>query len=352
MIQAVDLFCGVGGLTRGLERSGIDVRIGIDVDKHSRFPYEANNRSRFLEEDVRSINGEVLSSFYEKGCIRLLAGCAPCQPFSTYSRPKRAKNADNWSMLNEFGRLIQEVQPELISMENVPQLISQPIFQDFLLALRDYEVHYEMVRCIDFGVPQTRKRLVLLASKLGTIRALKKQGKEDRERATVRNAIGNLKSLAAGEQDQKDPLHACSSLTPKNLSRIRASVPGGTWKDWPDDLRLQCHQRASGESFASVYGRMEWGAPAPTITTQCYGIGNGRFGHPEQDRAISMREAALLQTFPRSYKLLRPGETPRFAVLGRLIGNAVPVRLAEHIGRSLIKHVRDVHQKRDGAAAG
>jgi len=124
------------------------------------------------------------------------------------------------------------------------------------------------------------------------------------------------------------------------LKRIKASTPGGTWRDWPKTLVAECHKKHSGDTYPSVYGRMEWDTPSPTITTQCFGYGNGRFGHPEQDRAITLREAAILQTFPHNYHFLRAGEAVRFSVLGRLIGNAVPVRLGEVVGETLIKHVR------------
>jgi DNA (cytosine-5)-methyltransferase 1 len=158
----------------------------------------------------------------------------------------------------------------------------------------------------------------------------------------VRGAIADLPPLHAGEKDAIDPLHAACSLSRTNLARIRASQPGGTWRDWPIKLLAGCHKRSSGATYPSVYGRMEWDKPAPTITTLCYGYGNGRFGHPDQDRAISLREAATLQTFPRNYRFEPDGQRIRFSVVGRLIGNAVPVRLGEVIGQSLLCHLRNV----------
>ena len=155
-----------------------------------------------------------------------------------------------------------------------------------------------------------------------------------------RQAISHLPTLEAGCSDSNDALHVASSLSDLNLRRIRASKPGGTWRDWDESLVAQCHRKDSGQTYPSVYGRMEWDAPAPTITTQCFGFGNGRFGHPEQDRAISLREAAILQTFPDNYKFLSPGECVRFSKFGRLIGNAVPVRLGEVVAKSLIEHVQ------------
>jgi len=128
------------------------------------------------------------------------------------------------------------------------------------------------------------------------------------------------------------------SLSPLNLRRIKASRPGGTWRNWPPELQAACHRKTTGATYPSVYGRMEWDRPAPTITTQCFGYGNGRFGHPEQDRAISLREAAMLQTFPEMYAFAPPGASIKFNKMGRLIGNAVPVRLGEVIAQSLIGH--------------
>ena len=157
---------------------------------------------------------------------------------------------------------------------------------------------------------------------------------------TVRETIGSLPPIKAGERDPQDELHTASSLSPLNLSRIRVSRPGGTWRDWPEELQASCHRKDTGATYPSVYGRMEWDRPAPTITTQCFGYGNGRFGHPEQDRAISLREAAMLQTFPESYAFAPPGAPIKFNKMGRLIGNAVPVRLGEVIARSLVGHVQ------------
>jgi DNA (cytosine-5)-methyltransferase 1 len=179
--------------------------------------------------------------------------------------------------------------------------------------------------------------LVLIASKLAAPLSIPEFSYKPH---TVRQAISRLPRIAAGEQHPGDPLHVASSLSTINLQRIQASKPGGTWRDWESDLLAPCHRKASGATYPSVYGRMEWDAPAPTITTQCFGFGNGRFGHPEQDRAISLREAAMLQTFPRRYKFVKEGEPVQFAPLGRLIGNAVPVRLGEVIAELLVEHVR------------
>ena len=182
---------------------------------------------------------------------------------------------------------------------------------------------------------------MLLASKLGEIHLLTPEESGTR-RQTVRDAIGELPPLEAGGKDPHDPLHQCSMLSPLNLRRIQASRPGGTWHDWPEELIAECHKKDTGSTYGSVYGRMRWDEPSPTMTTQFYGFGNGRFGHPEQDRAISLREGALLQTFPRKYQFMPKGALINQRAIGRMIGNAVPVRLGEIIGRSLMRHVQNV----------
>ena len=338
-IKAVDLFCGVGGLTRGMEKAGIDVTLGIDVDPACEYPYAANNRSRFLLKSVEDVSAGDLIESYDGCDFKLLAGCAPCQTFSTYNQ-KADSNDKRWWLLRHFGRLIGELSPELVTMENVPGLVNHKVFSEFVHNLENngYRVSQRIVRCEEYGLPQQRKRLVLLASRLGPVR-LPSPKDLRRKRKTVRDAIGGTTSLAAGGVDAKDPLHQCSFLSDVNLKRIRASVPGGTWRDWPEELVADCHRKETGKTYPGVYGRMRWDEPSPTITTQFYGYGNGRFGHPVQDRAISLREGAMLQGFPKSYRFIEPKEPINKKLLGRLIGNAVPVKLAEIIGKILLKHV-------------
>lgn len=337
-IQAVDLFCGVGGLTHGMLRAGINVRAGVDIDPHCQFPFEANNQAKFIQSDVAQMQAATLRQLFQGRQITLLAGCAPCQPFSTYSRSGRNRHYETqWPLLLNFGRLVSELQPTLITMENVPQLLDHEVFNSFLGNLEGYSLWWKVVDCTSFRIPQTRKRLVLLGSKLG---AEKLQLVEsEHSPVTVRQTLGHLRSLAAGESDPNDPLHVAPSLSAINLARIKSSTPGGTWRDWPPSLRAKCHRKSTGQTYPSVYGRMEWEKPSPTITTQSYGYGNGRFGHPEQNRAITLREAAMIQTFPESYKFVASPSEVKFNRLGRLIGNAVPVMLGEEIAKALIKHV-------------
>jgi DNA (cytosine-5)-methyltransferase 1 len=339
VITCVDLFCGLGGLTHGLTRGGVGVVAGVDLDPECRFPYERNNQADFFEMDVRELSAKRLRQLWTKGALTLLAGCAPCQPFSTYSRKGRRLRKDSkWDLVADFSRLIRESRPDFVTMENVPQLADDPIFEAFIDDLHKYHVWWSIVECSKYGVPQTRKRLVLLASRHGQISLVPPLSMVEEDRPTVRKAIAHLPPLAAGQADKIDRLHSACKLSATNLRRIRASTPGGTWRDWHPALVAKCHRRESGGTYPSVYGRMEWDLPSPTITTQSFGYGNGRFGHPEQDRAITLREAAILQTFPGSYEFVSDGAPVRYSVLGRLIGNAVPVRIAEVIAESLTEH--------------
>jgi DNA (cytosine-5)-methyltransferase 1 len=338
-ISTVDLFCGAGGLTHGFERAGLPVKAGYDIDPACKFPYEYNNKAKFVPRDVENVSGSDLVEHFSGSSVKILAGCAPCQPFSSYSRRYNDKESQ-WKLLRDFARLVQESEPEIISMENVLQLKHHPVFQEFIdsLEVLNYSVEPYEVNCLDYGIPQSRKRLVLLASKFGKINLIAPTHNTERYE-TVRKAIEHLEPLSAGQKSKIDRLHLCSKLSDLNLRRIRASKPGGTWRDWSNDLIAKCHTKESGKTYPGVYGRMEWDKPSPTITTQCFGFGNGRFGHPEQDRAISLREAALLQSFPENYEFVAPNEALGLSHIGRLIGNAVPVKLGEVIAQSILAHI-------------
>lgn len=339
-IACVDLFCGAGGLTHAFLLEGVRVTAGIDLDPACRYPYEANNSALFLQRDVRDLDGEAVSELFGTHAVRVLAGCAPCQPFSTYSQRYDARSDDKWWLLREFARLVAEVRPDVVTMENVPALRRYEVFREFVHSLtgHGYRVWHDVVDCANYGVPQRRKRLVLMASAYGPVSLVEPPAGADRPR-TVRDAIGGMPAIAAGETHRQDALHVAAGLSDKNLARIRCSKPGGTWRDWPPELVAGCHKRGCGPKYPSVYGRMEWDQPSPTITTECYQYGSGRFGHPEQDRAISLREAALLQGFPPDYRFVPPGERPRLATVARLIGNAVPVELGRAIAHSIVRHV-------------
>lgn len=344
-IEAVDLFCGAGGLTCGLRASGIKVSAGVDVEEACRFPFEQNHPgARFYAKDVAALHADELRKLWRNrgGAIRLLAGCAPCQPFSSYTRTSLTTRHEKWGLLEEFARLVKETQPELVTMENVPGLEREEPFSIFLKALADahYKFDHAVVNCADYGVPQQRRRLVLVASRLGPISLPEPTNRGPGQWISVREAVAGLPRIGAGEAHESDPLHRAAKLSDLNLQRIRVAKEGGTWRDWPEDLVAQCHRRDSGKNSAGVYGRMRWDQPAPTMTTLCYGFGNGRFGHPEQDRAISLREAAIFQSFPPDYCFVdKKGVIPMKRV-SRWIGNAVPPKLGEAVGRVLVAHVK------------
>jgi DNA (cytosine-5)-methyltransferase 1 len=340
----VDLFCGVGGLTHGFFLEDLNVVAGIDLDPSCRYAFESNNNSRFLQRDVKKLKGRDLAPLFANAEIKVLAGCAPCQPFSTYAQRYESDGKEGrWGLLYDFARLVKSASIDIVTMENVPSVEKHVVFQDFVKSLRraGYEVWHEVVDSSKYGVPQVRRRMVLLASRFGPISLIPPTTKTPK---TVERAIGKLTPINAGESAARDRLHVSASLSALNLKRIKASTPGGTWRDWPEELVARCHKAPSGKTYPGVYGRMEWNKPAPTMTTQCFGFGNGRFGHPEQDRAISLREAAILQSFPRSYKFLPNDADVSFTTLGRLIGNAVPVNLGRAIARSIKLHISAVQQ--------
>ena len=345
-VEVVDLFCGIGGLSLGLKSQGLIIKGGFDLDSTCRFAYEYNIGAPFFHKNIKDVSGDDIKALYSHNSIRVLAGCAPCQPFSSYSH-KKIKDPNKYDLLYEFARLVKDVSPDYVTMENVSQIINfklKPVFPDFLSALEkeNYHVFWKVVFCPDYGIPQTRKRLVLLASKNSEISLLPPTHTKE-SYLTVGDVIRDLPKICSGKSCLNDPLHRSIVLSPLNVERIKSTPYGGSWRDWPDDLRLSCHKTESGRSFGSVYGRMRWEAPAPTMTTECTGYGNGRFGHPEQDRAITPREAARFQTFPDSFKFFEDEARVSITKAARYIGNAVPPKLGEIIGLSIKQNIKDTY---------
>lgn len=334
--EVVDLFCGVGALSHGLKLAGFDIVAGYDIDERCKFAFEKNNDAKFYARDVASVKAREINRHFSGKHLKVLAGCAPCQPFSTYKH--RYEEDPKWNFVTKFAELAVEVSPDFITMENVPALLrykSGIVFERFLKILEDaqYKVRFEVEKCEEYGVPQLRRRLVLLASRDYPLVPLRKSQEEPR---SVRDEISHLPKISAGKRNVVDPLHVAAGLSEKNLKRIKHSKPGGTWRDWPQELIADCHKKSSGRTYPGVYARMTWDKPSPTLTTQCYGYGNGRFGHPEQDRAITLREAAILQSFPEDYEFLPSDELPSLSEVGRWIGNAVPVKLARVVGDAIV----------------
>lgn len=342
-VSVVDLFCGIGGMTHGFIKEGFNVVAGVDNDGTCRYAYEKNNSdATFYPWDLEQATGEAIRALFPKEHLKVLIGCAPCQPFSklTFKYAKDGNNDAKWHLVRVFSDRIGTILPDVVSMENVPELESHTVFSEYVKRLNElgFHVWHEIVACEDYGVPQARHRLVLLASRFGEIKLIPPTHKKWR---TAADAIKKLDSIQAGEKSKKDRLHHASSLSTKNLLRITSTPLGGTWHDWPDELVLECHKRKTGRSYSTAYGRMHWDEPAPTITTEFINLGSGKFGHPEQHRALSIREGALLQTFPMKYKFVPPRQELARKHLARHIGNAVPVRLGRIIARSIARHLQE-----------
>lgn len=344
--KVIDLFCGIGGLTHGFVRKGFDVVAGIDNDGDCEFGYNANNNgAKFIKKDILDVSGKELEQLYGKAKTRILVGCAPCQPFSKLNLNNVTKT--QLQPLQKFAQLIKEIKPDVVSMENVRGLVKNKIFKEFLNTLDEngYNYSYKIVNFADYGVPQNRKRLVLLASRLGDISLILPT--HQNKKICVRDVIQHLKKLRAGQTDSNDRLHRARKLSEVNIRRIMATPKnGGNSRSWEKDLILKCHKKNTGSTYrGTVYGRMSWDKPAPTMTTQCTGLGNGRYGHPTQNRAITIREAAIFQTFNDDYQFIPSDEKLIVSKVSRFIGNAVPVRGGEVIAESIQRHLDSVRLK-------
>lgn len=359
-ISAVDLFAGAGGLTYGLSNAGINVDAGVDVDPKCEFPYSENNDSEYLQVDLSKVSSNepemVEELFDDDGDIKILAGCAPCQPFSPLNHGSKTKKHEKWELLRAFSKLVKEIEPEIVTMENVYEVRNHSVYDEFIKTLSELgyfinDDENKRVYCPEYGIPQKRKRWVLLASRRGDIQLIDPLLEDPSEFPTVKDHIDSLLAIEAGETHQADPLHHCRNLADINIERIRLSEPGETWEEWVEkgreDLLLACHRKSSGRTYTDPYGRMNPNEPAPTITTQFYNYGSGRFGHydMEQNRALSLREGAMLQTFPRDYKFIENKEDFSMKRIAKMIGNAVPPKLGEVIGKSIIKHIEKTHRQ-------
>jgi DNA (cytosine-5)-methyltransferase 1 len=343
----VDAFCGIGGLSHGMILEGFKVTAGVDNDESCKYAFEKNNHAKFIHKDIAEFSSTELRQIYKGSRVRILTGCAPCQPFSSLSKKKVAHETRQLrsTPLYEFMRLVVDVLPDIVSMENVPDLSNKqkyPIFEEFIRRLTNvgYRIAYKTVDVSRYGVPQKRKRLVLLASLFGDISLIPETHSKKRV-LTVRDAIAGLRPIRDGEVDPMDALHRASKLSRMNRRRIRATPKnGGSASSWRRDLLPRCYKRKSGRSFmCTVYGRMRWDDPAPTMTTHCVTLGTGRFGHPTQNRAISLREAATFQSFPKDYEFAEPHKIS-ITTIAQQIGNAVPVLLGRVIAKSIKKHIR------------
>lgn len=321
--NAIDIFSGCGGLSEGLVQAGFAAKAAIEIDKHAVLAYRMNHpETKVIEKDIRKVAADEIIEKLNGEPLHLLAGCPPCQGFSSVRRLNRRQNVrdERNDLILEYLRLVKELMPLTIMMENVPGLINYYLFKDVVKELDSigYCPKVEIVNVKDYGVPQNRKRLIMVGSLLGEIDI----AEGTREKVTVKDAIGKLEPI----ETTKDPLHKITANhTPEVMERIRLTPKdGGSWKDLPEQYTLECHKKEN-VGFKDIYGRLRWNDYSSTITGGCLNPSRGRFLHPEEDRVITAREAALLQSFPKSYKF--PVNIPK-ASLALLIGNALPPRFS------------------------
>lgn len=342
-IKAVDFFCSGGGMTYGLNQAGIDVIAGIDNDPMCKETYEKNNpNSEFIIADVFDLKEADLANRLDlkKGDDNLVfIGCSPCQYWSIIQTDK-TKSQKSKNLLIEFKRFVDYFNPGYVLVENVPGILrkkDQSGLNNFVSDLKGkgYKVHFEIVDMSDFGVPQARKRFSLVASRVIDHEIFPERSKN--KKLTVADSIGEkngFQKVKAGFKDNTEFNHSVAGLTEKNLLRIKKTKKnGGSWLDWACDKDLK-RKKYRGNGFVDNYGRMCWDKPSPTITTKFLSISNGRFAHPEENRAISIREGATLQTFPKTYIFYTKGMIDA----AKIIGNAVPPEFAKLLGKTIVEN--------------
>lgn len=342
-LKAIDFFCSGGGMSYGFQKAGIKILAGIDIDKSCELTYKANIKgAEFIHADVFSLQTKELK---EKLSLKtndddlILIGCSPCQ-FWSIIKTNKSKSLKSSNLLKEFKRFVEALRPGYVVVENVPGVLKRQeesglkMFIEWL-EQNNYKVHHKIHEVSEYGVAQHRKRFTLIASRVSDceIEPLKRKGKCK----TVRDVIGiknGFPKVKAGHKDSSSFMHTVAGLHEINLKRLSLTEKdGGTRLSYVDneDLAPNCHKN-DNNNFKDTYGRMWWDKPAPTITTKFFSISNGRFAHPEENRAISLREGAVLQSFPKNYMF----KTNSIESTARLIGNAVPPKYAEAIGKAII----------------
>ncbi len=334
-IKAIDFFCGCGGMTHGLRLAGIDVFAGMDIDKSCKESYEHNNQSEFIHQDISQTTAKEIKRLFQSQISNaeysLIAGCAPCQPYSAINSCKK-DNDKRKTLLDEFSRIVRGVNPHFVLMENVSRLTEEnQYFSSFITSLKSagYSYQYKVLNAKDYSVAQNRKRLFLIATRLKKTK-LSFDGIQKKPAITLKDAIHNLEVIAHNAPSKKDKLHRAKVLNDLNFKRILATPKnGGLRSAWSKDLVSPCHKEKN--VFLDNYGRLAWDRLSSTITTKFNQYYSGRFGHPDQNRALSLREGALIQSFPGQYKFF--GSDTEIA---RQIGNAVPVNLSMTVGKVFI----------------
>jgi len=341
-LKAIDFFSGAGGLTCGLRFAGIDVLAGIDSDGFCRETFEKNNRgSVFLEKDIRKYAPADLEKdlkIAKNDDNMIFAGCAPCQ-FWTIINTSKEKSRKTKNLILDFQKFVEYFNPGFVIVENVPGISSRkesPMghFIDTLESL-GYNVAHGVTDMSLYGIPQNRRRFTLLASRVTEI-ALPEPMKERRSVKDVLGVENGFSKIEAGTKDETKFLHTAAGLSKVNLERLRMTEKnGGDRSKWQNRKGYQLACYASPEKkFSDTYARMWWNRPSPTITTKFFSVSNGRFAHPEENRAISLREGATLQTFPKEYEFIGTST----ASIAKMIGNAVPPKFAEIIGKKIINY--------------
>ena len=332
--KSIDLFSGIGGLTSGMHYAKFETKVAIELEPNAAKGYKLNfPDTEVLQEDIRKIDIKEVKKKLENQTLHLIAGCPPCQGFSRVRRLNRKANVrdERNSLVEEYFKMVKALKPLTIMMENVPGLKDYYLFKKIVKKLKDlgYNLKYKVVNVKDYGVPQSRERLVMVGSLLGEIDVAPGTG----EKVTVREKIEHLPS----PEETDDPLQRIVARHTKEvMERIKLTPKdGGSWTDLPEEYILACHKKKN-VGFKDVYGRLRWDDYSTTITGGCLNPSKGRFLHPEQDRVITPREAALLQSFPEDYKF--PTDLPK-ASLALLIGNALPPKFSYIQSKNIKEHL-------------
>lgn len=344
-LKAVDFFCSGGGMSSGMQSAGIKILAGIDYDKTCKETYEANIKgAKFIHADVFEYKEKTLEkdlNLKKNDDDLILIGCSPCQFWSIINTDK-TKSAKSKSLLVEFRRFVEYFNPGYVVVENVPGVLrrkDESGLEDFInyLEAQGYQVHHKVHNVMDYGVPQSRRRLTLIANRLThtELEPIKYKG----EKLTVYDVIGEhngFPKINAGHKDETDFMHSVAGLKQINIDRLNITAKnGGSRMSYANNeyLAPNCHKNDTS-NFKDTYGRMWWNRPSPTITTKYFSISNGRFAHPEENRAISIREGAVLQSFPKNYII----KATSIANAARMIGNAVPPKYAASIAKAIINN--------------